>query len=135
MSDLVKDLNGDLELEYAAAVQYVQHAATIGGVLSAFAGELKTHADEEFGHAKKLADHINYLGGIPSVKIGDVYSASDARAILVQDLNGEKEAIGRYKERVEQCRKAGDFGTLAVLLEILADEEHHANDLTTWLED
>lgn len=135
-TELLLALNEDLSLEYAAAIQYIQHAAVIDGVLSAFAKDMLAHADEEIGHAKKLADHINYLGGVPGVHgaaVGTIFTASEASAMLRQDLTGENTAIQRYKDRIKQARAESDYGTEAILLEILADEEHHANDIMTWL--
>ena len=96
--------------------------------------ELQTHADEEIKHAKKINKHINFLGGIPAVGVAQVLTASDNGAMLRQDLAGEEEAIRQYKKRIYQARQAGDYGTEAMLLGILADEEHHANDLKTILE-
>ena len=131
--DLLKLLNEDLALEYAAAIQYYQHAAVIDGLHAAFAGELIVHAKDEIGHAEALSNHIDFLGGIPGVKVGEIFTASQGPAMLTQDLIGETEAITRYKERIAQVRAAGDFGTEAILLDILADEEHHAHDVKTWL--
>lgn len=132
-AELISALNGDLEREYAAAIQYLNHSAVISGLSSTFANELRAHADDEIGHAKKLNDHINYLGGIPSIACASIFTASDASAMFKQDLDGESEAIVRYIERIRQCRTLEDYGTEAIILDILEDEEHHANDLKTWL--
>lgn len=133
MSELILGLNRALAKEYAAAIQYFQHAAVIAGNLSAFAGELTAHGGEEIDHAKKLNDHINFLGGIPAVTVAQIFTASDATAMLQMDLDGESDAIAIYKSLITLCRASEDYGTEAILLEILADEEHHANDLRTWL--
>jgi bacterioferritin len=130
----ISELNKDLSLEYSAAIQYLQHAAVIDGPgYTTFIEELLTHADEEFGHAKKIADHLNFLGAIPTIDVGERKISSESVEMLQQDLEGENTAISRYKERIAQARELKDFGSEKILLEILADEESHANDLETIL--
>lgn len=133
VNEMILALNEDLAREYAAAIQYIQHASVMDGLYSQFAGELRTHADDEIGHAKKLSDHINYLGGVPVTAVSAIFTASDNQRMLQQDLTGENDAINRYKKRIAEARAAGDFGTESILLDILADEESHANDIITFL--
>jgi len=50
-------LNIDLELEYSAAIQYINHAAVMtGAAYGDIIKELKVHANEEIGHAMVLSD-------------------------------------------------------------------------------
>ncbi|MFH1298999.1 MAG: ferritin-like domain-containing protein, partial [Patescibacteria group bacterium] len=66
--EMIAALNKDLTLEYAAAVQYIQHAAMVTGAkYQAMQKELVVHANEEIGHAILLAEQISGLGGIPTV--------------------------------------------------------------------
>lgn len=131
--ELIDLLNDDLAREYAAAIQYRQHAAVIDGLHFAFVGVLYEHADDEMSHAKILSEHINYLGGIPTTDPTARHVDSDAVAMLNFDLDGENDAITRYTERIAQCNEAGEYGTVAILLDILKDEQEHANDLETIL--
>lgn len=131
--DLLILLNGDLQREYAAAIQYMQHAAVIKGFWTPFAGELEEHAEEELGHAKKLNDWINYWGGIPTMIPSATFSSSESRALIVQDLAGEEEAILRYRERCSQALDMGEFALFDILTDIINDEEGHKNDLQTML--
>jgi bacterioferritin len=131
--ELIALLNGDLEREYAAAVQYTAHSAMLNGFWFAFVQELRDHASDEMRHAQLISDHINYLGGIVTAKMGPAYTASESTMMIKQDYDGEGEAIARYRERIAQCREIGDFGTEAILLEILKDEESHKNDLQSIL--
>lgn len=126
---LIALLNQDLALEYRAALLYQQHAAIVTGDVFDFSPHLYEHADDEMEHAKKLAEHINYLGGIPVAVSANPAQAFENYAMLQIDLDGENEAITRYKERIRQCMETGFYGTVAILLEILQDEEAHANDL------
>jgi|GEM_PF-469336 len=127
---LIDGLNGDLSREYSAAIQYIQHAAVMTGAqYMKIAEEMLVHADEEIGHAKEISDTINYLGGVPTVEVAPIKTSLDPRVMIAQNKASEEEAIQRYKERIKQAEEAGESGTKIMLMEILADEEEHRNDL------
>ena len=132
-SNIITLLNEDLRLEYAAAIQYYQHASVINGLHTVYAQELRTHASEELGHAQKISDFINYLGGTPVAEVGQTLIAFDNQEMLGQDLDGENVAIDRYKQRIEQAVECGLYGLQSILLGIIEEEESHANDLKTIL--
>jgi len=134
LQQFIADLNGDLQREYSAAIQYIQHASTIDGPQWPSIEELNEHADEEIEHAKILSDRIDYLGGVPTVEVFPMPKISDdAQEMLMQDLVSEKDAIQRYRQRIMQAKQLNDFGTEKILKEILTDEEEHENDLLTFL--
>jgi bacterioferritin len=127
---LVDLLNKDLELEYSAAIQYINHAAVMSGAAYGdIIKELKIHANEEIAHAVILADQIDYLGGSPSVNVGKISTAKDNDEMLKQDLVGEEDAIKRYKMRVEQAEQLKEFALAQQLRTILAMEQEHAMDI------
>jgi bacterioferritin len=76
-----------------------------------------------------LADQIDYLGGSPSVDMGKVLTSKDNDQMLQQDLNGEEDAIRRYKVRIEQAEQLKEFALVQQLRNILATEQEHAMDL------
>ena len=128
--ELIDLLNGDLAKEYAAAVQYVQHAALLTGAqYQAMQKELIVHANEEIGHAVTLADLISYLGGTPTVEVDERHTSDGTEEMLKQDLAGEQDAVKRYKERIEQARELGEHGLARALEDILIMEEEHEKDL------
>jgi len=123
-------LNNDLELEYSAAIQYINHAAVMtGAAYGDIIKELKTHANEEIQHAITLADQIDYFGQKPSVKVGKILTSTDNNEMLQQDLDGQQDAIKRYKTRIEQAEDLKEFGLAQQLRNILAIEQEHAMDL------
>ena len=127
---LIGLLNKDIELEYSAAIQYINHAAVMtGAVYGDIIKELKIHANEEIQHAVILADQIDYLGGSPSVKVGEIHTSKDNDKMLQQDLDGEEDAIKRYKVRVEQAEQLKEFALAQQLRNILAMEQEHAMDI------
>ncbi len=127
---LIDLLNRDLELEYSAAIQYINHAAVMkGAAYGDVIKEIKIHANEEIAHAVILADQIDYLGGSPSVNVGKIVTSEDNDVMLQQDLDGEEDAIKRYKMRVEQAEQLKEFALAQQLRTILAMEQEHAMDL------
>lgn len=127
---LIELLNRDLELEYSAGIQYIQHAAVMTGAqFGDVIKELKLHATEEFGHAQVLADQIDFLGGVPTVKVGEIKTSPENIPMLEQDLAGEEDAIVRYKMRVKQSEDLQEYALAQQLRTILAMEQEHAMDL------
>ena len=127
---IVELLNMDLELEYSAAIQYINHAAVMtGAAYGDIIKELRIHANEEVQHAMILADQINYLGGDPSVNVGQIRTSADNDEMLQEDLEGEEDAIRRYKARIEQAESLKEFALAQQLRNILATEQEHAMDL------
>ncbi len=131
---LIAELNKDLEWEYAAAIQYVQHAAVITGPeYESIQKELLIHSQEEMAHAVMLSDQISFLGGVPTVDVEAREVSPDSKEMLKQDLTGEENAIQRYKERIAQAESLQEYGLRRVLEDILIQEEEHKRDLLTVL--
>ena len=136
MKRLIDDLNKDLEWEYAAAIQYVQHAAVMTGAkYESIQKELIVHSQEEMQHAVMVAEQIDFLGGVPSIDVEKREISKDTLEMLKQDLAGENLAISRYKERIGQAQELKEYGLRRVLEDILIQEEEHKRDLTTVIED
>ena len=131
---LIGLLNEDLKLEYAAALQYIQHASVIvGAQYDYIRTHLLEHAKEEMEHATRIADRINYMGGTPGAEAAPAKLSADPRYMLALDLGDERNAIARYKERIAQATALQEMGLVDVIQDILVDEEGHENDLLTSL--
>jgi bacterioferritin len=129
--ELIQNLNRDLALEYAAAIQYINHSAVMtGAAYGDIIKELKIHANEEIQHAMILAEQIDYLGGFPTIEVGEILTSEDNDTMLQQDLTGEEDAINRYKTRIEQAEKIKEFALAQQLRTILGTEQEHAMDLS-----
>lgn len=130
LEELLVELNKDLEWEYQALIQYIQHAATItGAAYGDIQKELQIHANEEHLHAVSLADWINTLGGFATVDVERRQVSRDVTTMLQQDLEGEEYAIKRYKERIRQAEEMQEYGLRRALEDILIVEEEHRRDL------
>jgi len=133
--EMIGLLNKDLTLEYSAAIQYIQHQAVLKGAkYQSIQKELIVHANEEIGHAIQLADQIAYLGGTPTIEVGERHISEDGEEMLKQDLAGEKDAVARYRVRIAQARDMGEFGLARVLEDILIMEEEHERDIASALD-
>ncbi|NIA18505.1 MAG: ferritin-like domain-containing protein [Simkaniaceae bacterium] len=131
---LIAALNKDLEWEYAAGIQYINHAAVMTGPeYESIIKELAVHSQEEMTHAMTIAEQISFLGGNPSVSVEKIETASDSITMLEQDLRGEQQAIDSYKERIWQAEQLREYGLRRILEDILMDEEEHKRDLMTVL--
>jgi bacterioferritin len=131
-SVLIEELNKDLEWEYAAAIQYIQHASVIAGAqYESIQKELLIHAQEEAQHAVMVSEQICFLGGVPTVDVEQREISPDSLAMLKQDLKGEENAIVRYKKRIAQAERLQEYGLRRVIEDILIQEEEHKRDLLT----
>jgi len=132
---LIAELNSDLAKEFQALIQYVQHAAVITGPqYDAIRAELTVHSNEEHAHATSLAEQIDFLGGTPGVDVAEVHVSDVAKVMLEQDLEGELDAIARYKARIAQAEQLQEYGLRRALEDILMVEEEHARDLQNALD-
>lgn len=133
---LIANLNKDLEWEYAAAIQYVQHTSVITGAkYESISKELLIHAQEELQHAVIISDQISYLGGTPTVKVEKIHTSKNSLQMLKQDLAGERLAIKMYTQRIGQAEALKMYGLRRILEDILIQEEEHERDILTVTED
>ena len=133
--ELIAELNRDLAKEYSALIQYVQHAAVITGPqYDAISAELTVHSNEEHQHAISLSNQIDFLGGVPAVDVAQVRVSPSSKSMLELDLEGELDAIARYRERIAQAEALREYGLRRALEDILIIEEEHARDLQSALD-
>lgn len=131
---IIKDLNKDLEWEYAAGIQYIQHGAVMTGPeYESIIKELVLHSQEEMAHAIMVAEQIAFLGGTPSARVETIETSEKTVLMLEQDLRGEQHAIDSYKKRIWQTEQLREYGLRRILEDILMQEEEHKRDLLTAL--
>lgn len=127
-------LNEDLSREYQAIISYVNYSQVLkGAAYMNIADELAVHASEELAHALQVANHIDYLGGMPSVTPKPVKTSEKAEDMLRFDLDNEKETIRQYRRRVKQADELNEFAIAESLRGILVQEQDHLIALATAL--
>jgi bacterioferritin len=131
---LIAALNGDLEREYQAIISYVNYSQVLkGAAYMSIAGELAIDAKEELDHALQISNHVDYLGGMPSVKPREVRTSEKAEDMLRFDLENERETISQYRRRVKQAEELNEFAIAESLRGILVQEQDHLIALATAL--
>jgi bacterioferritin len=127
-------LNEDLSREYQAIIAYVNYSQVLkGAAYMNIADELVIHAKEELDHALQLANHVDYLGGMPAVTPKPVKTSEKAEDMLRFDLENEKETIRNYRRRVKQADELNEFAIAESLRGILVQEQDHLIALATAL--
>src|ERR1017187_6976550 len=131
---LIDALNEDLSREYQAIIAYVNYSHVLkGAAYMNIADELAIHAKEELDHALQIANHVDYLGGMPSVAPKPVKTSEKAEDMLKFDLENERETIRNYRRRVKQADALNEFAIAEGLRGILVQEQDHLIALATAL--
>jgi len=131
---LAEALNEDLSREFQAIIAYVNYSQVLkGAAYMNIADQLAIHAREELDHALQISNHVDYLGGIPSVTAKPVQTSEKAEDMLRFDLESEKETIRKYRRRVKQADELNEFAIAESLRGILVQEQDHLIALATAL--
>ena len=139
--DIVKLLNDALATELVCVLRYKRHYFTANGVESpAIADEFLVHANEESGHADRIAERIVQLGGEPDFAPSHLLERShaaydestDLQAMVRANLIAERIAVESYRQMIVLIGDK-DPTTRRMLEDILSDEEEHADELKDWL--
>lgn len=139
--DIVSLLNDALATELVCVLRYRRHHFTADGLESPkIAEEFMVHANEELGHADRLAERIVQLGGKPDFNPkglldrshADYDDSADLNAMIRSNLIAERVAVESYRQMIELIGDK-DSTTRRLLEDILADEEEHADELSDWL--
>ncbi|MFM9924616.1 ferritin-like domain-containing protein [Variovorax sp. H27-G14] len=139
--DVVKLLNDALATELVCVLRYKRHHFTANGVESpAIADEFLVHANEESGHADRIAERIVQLGGEPDFAPNHLQDRShaayddstDLQSMVRANLIAERIAVESYRQMIALIGDK-DPTTRRMLEDILSDEEEHADELKDWL--
>jgi bacterioferritin len=139
--EIIELLNDALATELVCVLRYKRHYFTATGVSSPkIADEFLVHANEESGHADRIAERIVQLGGSPNFSPDSLTSRShaaydeslDLKAMIKANLIAERIAVESYRQMINLISDY-DSTTRRMLEDILADEEEHADELSDWL--
>lgn len=135
-------LNEALATEIVCVLRYKRHHFMANGIhAQAVAAEFLEHANEEQGHADKLAARIIQLNGEPNFNPDGLLMRSHSEYIegqsleemIREDLVAERVAIESYSEMIRYFGER-DPTSRRLMEEILANEEEHAEDMRTLIE-
>ena len=138
---VVAVLNEALATEIVCVLRYKRHYFMAQGIhAQAVAQEFLEHANEEQGHADRIAERITQLGGAPDFNPEGLATRSHSEYVegnslvdmIREDLVAERIAIDSYGEIVRFFGDR-DITSRRLMEEILANEEEHADDLNKLL--
>ncbi|MFM2345519.1 MAG: hypothetical protein RL654_272 [Pseudomonadota bacterium] len=141
-AQIVALLNDALATELVCVLRYKRHHFTAHGLASPkIAEEFMVHAQEEAGHADRLAERIVQLGGKPDFhptqllarSHADYDESDDLMAMVRANLVAERVAVESYRQMIALVAEK-DPTTRRLLEDILGDEEEHADELADMLE-
>ena len=145
VNELIKELNKAVADEWLAYYQYWLGAKIAKGPMrKSVVAELSEHAADELRHADMLTERIIQLGGTPVISPKDWYEITNCgyeepndpkvKALLDQNIKAEQCAIDAYQDLINLVKDKDEI-TYQMIVEILADEVEHEEDLQALVED
>lgn len=133
---IIERLNEALFLELGAVNQYWLHYRLLEDWgFTKLARKERAESIEEMQHADKLVARIIFLEGHPNLQsVAPLRIGQNVKEVLESDLAGEYDARASYKKSREICAEVGDYVTMHLFEELLADEEGHIDFLETQLD-
>ncbi len=135
-------LNDALATELVCVMRYKRHYFTATGLNNeAIKAEFLEHAQQEAEHADRIAERIVQLNGLPDFNPAILTERShaeyddseDIKEMIKANLIAERIAIESYRQMIEIIGDT-DPTTRQMLIEIMAVEEEHADDMSDLLE-
>ena len=135
-------LNEALATELVCTLRYRRHYFMADGLAAeSVKQEFMEHAQQELAHADRIAARIVQLDGEPNFDPNGLAERSHAEyvagqsleSMIREDLVAERIAIDSYKEAIRYLGNQ-DPTTRRLFEEILAQEEEHAEDLSSMLQ-
>jgi bacterioferritin len=133
---VIEYLNSALRSELTAVSQYWLHfRLQEDWGLGHMAKKSREESIEEMHHADKLIARIIFLEGHPNLqKLDALRIGQSPRETLEADLAAEHEAAKLYREARGYCQSVGDYVSMELFQELLADEEGHIDFLETQID-
>jgi len=134
-------LNDALATELLCVLRYKRHYYTVSGPNTGhIKAEFLEHAQQEQDHADRIAERIVQLNGSPNFNPATLTARShaeyddstDVQAMVRADLIAERVAIESYRQMIAAIGDK-DPTTRALLVDIMAVEEEHADDMSDLL--
>jgi bacterioferritin len=133
---VIEYLNRALRSELTAINQYWLHyRLQEDWGFGRIARKSRAESIEEMHHADRLVSRIIFLEGHPNLQTLDPLRIGESlKESLECDLAAEHDAHALYKEARSHCRDVGDYVSMELFEELIADEEGHIDFIETQLE-
>ena len=141
---VIQELNRLRATEFASYLQYKQHVYMAVSLLSpGLKQDFQTHADIELQHADGLGERIQQLGGVPIYQPGELGAKAAEEGVrpeqgatlndmVIENLMLERQQVAAYTALIRELGDS-DLITRHLLIQILADTEQHASELSDYL--
>lgn len=135
-TQVIEALNEILISELTSINQYFLHAKMCENWgYQCLYEDNENRAMQEMKHAEELMERMLFLEGSPTVsKLDKITIGKTVKEQAENDYALEKAAIQRLQKAIKLCIDTNDGGSRELLEHILIDEETHANDLETYLQ-
>ena len=132
---VIERLNEALFLELGAVHQYWLHYRLLEDWgYTKLAEKERAESIEEMHHADRLIARIIFLEGHPNLQtLAPLRIGQNVKEVLEADLAGEFDARTSYKRSREICEEVGDYVSMKLFEDLLADEEEHIDFIETQL--
>jgi len=128
---VLESLQEALKAELTAVHQYLLHAKICQNWgYQRLAEKNRQESLEEWKHAEALMERILFLKGTPNMTdLFEIKDCNDVKEQLESDLALEMEALARLNNAINIARQANDNVSRRLFDSILADEDHHVDEL------
>lgn len=133
---IIQHLNKLLGNELVAINHYFLHARMFKNWGLMRLNDIEYHESiDEMKHADQYIERILFLEGIPNLQdLGRLRIGEDVEEMLRSDLLLELEGAKDLREAIAYADKVFDYVSRDMMIEILADEEHHIDFIETELD-
>jgi bacterioferritin len=128
---VLESLQEALKAELTAVHQYLLHAKVCQNWgYQRLAEKNRQESLEEWKHAEALMERILFLKGTPNMTdLFEIKDCNDVKEQFESDLALEIEALARLNNAINIARQANDNVSRRLFDSILADEDHHVDEL------
>ena len=134
--EIVAKLNQILEHEMAGVVRYTHYSFMVFGfsripVVNWF----RSAANETLVHATEAGEMITFIGGYPSLSVGQLLETHhhDLREMLRESMDFEIQGVDLYKELLALAEEAGSITVEEYARQKISEEAMHIGDIDKML--